>query len=184
MSFQTEHQEKFRSLSLALAPENREQIRLAANGGNTVLFVFPPEDEEDYIAEAKRRYANVRIIDVRELFVRYIERYDWDEFVTFYNNYRMQPEIVFRTDGENKKLFHMIIDEIENSITSGFIPFLVHTGALYGTGIENINIMQDSKILQFGLPLVFFYPAVIRDDQDLRFLGFKPASKYRCKLIK
>jgi len=60
---------------------------------------------------------------------------------------------------------------------------LVRTGALYGTGIENVNIMEHATVMSLDQPLVFFYPSTLEND-NLLFLNFKLASKYRCTLIK
>jgi len=54
---------------------------------------------------------------------------------------------------------------------------------LYGTGIENVNIMEHKDVMQLKHPLVIFYPSKISEDNIL-FLNFRPASKYRCTLVK
>jgi hypothetical protein len=60
---------------------------------------------------------------------------------------------------------------------------LIRTGCLYGTGIENVNIMEHKIITKLSHPLIIFYPSKIQSD-NLLFLNFKQASKYRCALIK
>lgn len=184
MSFQTDYVEKFQNLEVALSPENRDQIRLSANGGNTVLFVYPPADEEAYIQEAQNRYPAADFIDIRQLLVNFIDDLGWKSFEAFYKAYKSQPELVFMDDGEEDKLFARIISRIRQAIGTGSIPVLIRTGALYGTGIDNINIMQHPDVMRFDQPLVVFYPAIIKSETELDFLGVKPASKYRCKLVK
>jgi len=184
MSFQTEHQEKFQNLKVALAPENRDQIRLAANGGNTVLFVYPPDQEEEYIREAQNIFSEGVFIDVRDCLVEFIDSIGWDDFKEFYENYTGHSDVIFTDSQEEPKLEGLIINKIIETIEQNKFAFLIHTGALYGTGIENIHIMQNSKVMQFGIPLVIFYPAIEKSETEIDFLGVKPASRYRCKMVK
>lgn len=183
MSFQTDYIEKFQNLDVTLSPEKRDQIRLSANGGNTVLFVYPPTDEEDYIQEAKKRYPLADFIDVRQLLIDFIDTIGWRDFEEYYKAYKSQPEVLFMDDGEEEKLFMRIISRIRQSISAGRMPILIRTGALYGTGIDNINIMQHPDVMRFDQPLIVFYPAIFKSETELDFLGVKPASKYRCKLV-
>ena len=62
MSFLTEHKQKFDDLRAALHEDNRTQLKRSANGGNTVLFVYPPAEEEEYIEKAKQLYPDGRFI--------------------------------------------------------------------------------------------------------------------------
>jgi len=59
---------------------------------------------------------------------------------------------------------------------------LIHTGALYGSGIDNIHIMEHPEVMQSHQPLIILYPATHEQDK-LLFLGKRPASKYRCLMI-
>ena len=183
MSFQTDYVEKFQNLAVALSAENVDQIRLSANGGNTILFVYPPADEEAYVQEARKLYPNAQFIDVRQLLIDFIQQIGWADFKAYYTAYRSQPEVIFMDDGEEEKLFFRIISSIRQAIQAGKIPILIRTGALYGTGIDNVNIMQHPDVMRFDQPLIVFYPAVFKSESELDFLGVKPASKYRCKLI-
>jgi len=54
---------------------------------------------------------------------------------------------------------------------------------VFGTGIENVNIMEHKFVMSLQHPLVIFYPSKIEND-NIYFLNFKPASKYRCTLVK
>ncbi len=184
MTFQADHKEKFQNLKATLAPENRDQIRLAANGGNTVLFVYPPNQEREYISKAENLFPDDEFIDVRKCLVEFIDNIGWEDFREFYSNYKAQPEAVFADSEDEPKLEGLIIKKISDAIANNRIPFLIHTGALYGTGIENIHIMQNPKVMRFGLPLVIFYPAIEKSATELDFLGVKPASRYRCKMVK
>jgi hypothetical protein len=95
----------------------------------------------------------------------------------------MTPHIVFHSDDSEVDLFDLIIGEIERACQNGKIPFLIRTGCLYGTGIENVNIMEHKTVMALSHPLVIFYPSRIEGD-SIYFLNFKPASKYRCTLVK
>ena len=183
MPFRTEYQEKFQNLQIALAPENRDQIRRDANGGNTVLFLYPPQDEELYIEEARKRYNDAEFIDLHELLIEYISEIGWEDFSQFFSAYSSQPYQVFKNEGNGENLYTKIIYRIKDAISRQRLPFLIHTGALYGTEIENIHIMQHPEVMRFDLPLVVFYPAVYKSETQILFLGVKPASKYRCKLV-
>ncbi len=184
MSFQTEHTEKFQNLKVALSPENRDQIRLAANGGNTVLFVYPPSDENNYIQKALETFPDAAFIDMRKCLVEFIDSIGWEEFKGFYQDYLGQPDVVFTDSEDDPKLEGLVIRKIKAAKEQGKVPFLIHTGALYGTGIENIHIMQHPSVMRFDTPLVIFYPAIEKSETELDFLGVKPASKYRCKMVK
>ena len=73
MPFLTEQKQKFDDLRVALHKEHRTQLKRTANGGNTVLFVYPPAEEEEYIAKARELYPDGHFIDVAELFVKSID---------------------------------------------------------------------------------------------------------------
>lgn len=82
-----------------------------------------------------------------------------------------------------KLFFYYIIKAIENSYQMNKIPVLVHTGAIYGMGFSNINIMEHRIVMSAQLPLIAFYPATV-DKDNINFLGKQIASKYRCIVIK
>lgn len=194
MSFLTEHKQKFDDLRAALHEDNRTQLRRSANGGNTVLFVYPPAEEEEYIAKAKELYPDGHFIDIADLFVKSIdlmgdEYNDFDKslqplagFTAFYKEHLSTPFKVFTNEHQNC-LFSLIVSEICSASQEGKITFLIHTGALEGTGIENVNIMEHNSVMSQGIPLVISYPATCRNE-ELLFLNHKSASKYRCNLVK
>jgi len=182
MSYLTEHRQKFDDLKHHL--NNVEQIRREANGGNSILFAFPPEEESEYIYKVKELYiSKAGFIDVSELLVKFIDSFEWSEFEKYYKDYRITPHVIFKSDDPSGDLFSSIIKAIETVASQGKIPILIRTGALYGTGIENIHIMEHSSIMSLLYPLVIFYPSKIKDE-NLFFLNFRLASRYRCTLIK
>lgn len=182
MPYLTEHKQKFDDLQTALHEDNRTQLKRSANGGNTVLFVYPPVEEELYIAKAKESYPEGHFIDISKLFVKSIDVVGLSRFKEFYKNYVTTPDKVFINQSPTC-LFNMILQEICEASDSGKVTFLIRTGVLEGTGIENVNIMEHKRIMAQGIPLVFFYPATYKNDK-LLFLNHKPASKYRCNLVK
>ena len=64
-----EHNRLFGDLTAALG-RDLAHLSSEANGGRSILFVYPPVDEEKYIEEAKQRYTDgYEFIDLRQLFV-------------------------------------------------------------------------------------------------------------------
>jgi hypothetical protein len=181
MPYITEHQQKFIDLKFHI--ENQDQLRRQANGGNSVLFSYSPDEEQQYIEKAKELYADMAVfIDISKLLVQLIDEDGWESFKEYYNDFKNTPHLLFRSDDPTIDLFDLIIGEIEKACQNDRIPFLIRTGCLYGTGIENVNIMENKTVMNLSYPLVIFYPSKIEDD-NIYFLNFKPASKYRCKLV-
>lgn len=184
MPYITDHKQKFADLKFHI--ENQDQIRLQANGGNSILFSYSPDEEHLYIEKAHELYPErAAFIDISKLFVKYIDADGWDSFKEYYNDYKNTPHLVFRSGDSDSSidLFDMIIDEIEKACKNDMIPFLIRTGCLHGTGIDNVNIMENKAVMILSHPLVIFYPSKIEND-NIYFLNFKPASKYRCTLVK
>jgi len=77
----------------------------------------------------------------------------------------------------------MILNEIKMADKQNRMPVLIRTGALLGTGIENINIMDSAVVHQLQLPLIIMYPATIGVDGKLKFLNYRLASDYRAIVI-
>ncbi len=182
MPYMSDYQQKFADLEHHIA--NQAQLHRQANGGNSILVSCQPSEEHLYIEKAKELYHDRgSFIDVSKLFVRFIDDHGWESFSEYYEDFKNTPHKVFRSDDETSDLFDMIIEEIASVSRSERIPFLIRTGCLYGTGIENLNIMEHKTVMKLSQPLVIFYPSKIEDD-NIYFLNFKPASKYRCVLVK
>jgi hypothetical protein len=183
MSYITDYQQKFTDLATQL--KNQDQLRREANGGNSILFTYPPAEEKQYIEKAKEIYADTaEFIDVSRRMVDFIDEIGWDDFKVYFND--MKPsyhKVFFDKFSTERDLFDRIIDDIVNACQNNKIPFLIRTGCLYGTAIENVNIMEHKTVINLPYPLVVFYPSKIEDD-SLYFLNFKPASKYRCAMVK
>lgn len=181
MSFQTEHQKKLDDLAYQL--NNLEELRRTANGGNSILFTFPPKEEQEYIDFLKQHYQDkAEFIDISKLFILLIDSLGWKEFEELYKDLQSTPYLLFKSDSPEKDLFDSIIDAISEANKHDKIPILMRTGMLCGTGIENQNIMEHKVVMALKHPLVILYPATFKN-QDLMFLNFRPANKYRCTVV-
>lgn len=183
MSFQLEHKQKFEDLDYGL--KNTDELKRVANGGNSILFIYPPDEETNYLSFAKNHYdsAKVKFIDISQLLVDFIDIDGWDSFESLYKDYINTPYELFRDEEDSATdLFDMIISSIEEAIKDDKIPIIIRTGALCGTGIENVNIMEHKVVMNLSKPLILFYPSKIKDE-SLYFLNFRSASKYRCTVI-
>jgi hypothetical protein len=182
MNYMVEYKQKF--LDLMFHIENQDQLRSKSNGGNSILFSYPPDEDQQYIEKAKEFFASkAAFIDISNLLVKFIDKDGWDSFKEYYKDFQNTPHLVFHSDDPSKDLFDMIIDEIQKACEADKIPFLIRTGCLFGTGIENVNIMENKVIMSLSHPLVIFYPSKVEDD-NIYFLNFKHASKYRCMVVK
>ena len=182
MPYIADHKQKFTDLDFNI--ENQDQLRRQANGGNSILFSYSPNEENQYLAMARKLYSEkAEFIDVSKLLVDYIDEDGWDAFSNYYKDFRNTPHVVFKSDDPSTDLFDMIIAAIKQASSSDKVPFLVRSGCLYSTGIENVNIMEHKDVMGLKHPLVIFYPSKISDG-NINFLNFKPASKYRCTLVK
>jgi hypothetical protein len=183
MPYITDHKQKFDDLMFCL--KNKDQIRLPSNGGNSILFSYEPKDELQYINKAIELFGSTAVfIDVSQLLVDMIEQEGWESFKQYYQDFIKTPHVIFKSDDPSLDLFDMIINEIKLACDRGKIPILIRTGCLYGTGIDNVNIMEHNSVMTLPSPLVIFYPSSVDEEGNLKFLNFKPASKYRCKLVK
>ena len=182
MPYITDHQQKFFDLQFHL--EHQDRLRRQANGGNSILFSYPPQEEQLYIEKAKELYGDQAVfIDICQLLVQFIDGSGWESFKEYYEDFKNTPHLLFRSDDPTRDLFDLIIDEIVKACQNDKIPLLIRTGCLFGTGIENVNIMENKAVMSLPRPLVIFYPSKIEND-NIYFLNFKPASQYRCILVK
>lgn len=181
VSYITDHKKKFSDLRHHI--ENQDQLKRQANGRNSIIFSYSPEEEHLYIREAINELSGIAcLIDISKLMVKIIDEDGWESFKDYYMEFIKTPNLVFHSDDPATDLFDLIIDEINGACMSGKIPILIRTGCLYGTGIDNSNIIENPSVMKLSLPLVIFYPSKHEDD-NLIFLNFKPASKYRCVLV-
>lgn len=173
------------SLRVFVESTSKQDIRLGANGGNSILVAVPPAEELSYINEIKKQFSNdfYEIIDLNQLLVRFYsdQKHVLDEKFEFLAS---SPEQIFKSpEGEvSEDYFSMIIEQIDSSFKAGKAPVLINTGALYGTGIDNIHIMEHKVVMNAHLPLYVIYPS-IKKNGKLLYLGIRVASKYRCLVM-
>ena len=81
-----EHNRLFGDLT-AVLERDLAHLSTEANGGRSILFVYPPVDEEKYIEEAKRRFTyGYEFIDLRLLFVEFVDSKGLDKFKRQFKN--------------------------------------------------------------------------------------------------
>ena len=184
MAYLDDHKSKFDDLEVSISLQNKNQLQRKANGGNTIIFTYPPEEEVLYLKKFEELNMNSTycFIDIAKLLVKFIDQDGWSDFEDYYKDFIDTPHVVFNSEDEHTDLMNMIMNEIKKADANGHIPVLVRTGALYGTGIENVNIMEHKIIMGLKHPLVIMYPSKI-ENKNLYFLNFKLASKYRCTVI-
>jgi hypothetical protein len=186
MAYLDEHKAKFDNLAVALHLENRTQLKREANGGNSILFTYPPKEEHLYLSKASELFDEntYEIINISDLFIAYIEEDGISEFVNLYKDLRPSSHKLFmdHQDTHQLDLFDIVIGKIMAASKNKKIPVLIRTGVFYGTGIENINITDHKDIMALEHPLVIFYPGQV-DGDNFSFLNAKQASKYRCTII-
>ena len=180
-SFIQDHNRLFADLSAEL---RRDLARLSqeANGGRSILFVYPPEDEEKYIGEARRRYTDgYEFIDLREVFTEFVDTMGLDKFKRLFEI--MGTEAFVSQNFSEGTYFAHLMKRLKETTGKGVAPILVHTGVIYNMGFSNQNVMEAPEMMKLRKPLVFFYPATMRNE-TIYFLDKQPASKYRCVVVK
>lgn len=169
--------QKFRELKFILENRDKESIKMDAHGGHSVLFIYPPNEEINYLERLREEYPDADIINIADSFVEYIDQFGLGEFTNAYNDYQSDPQKLF------KDFLDLIINRIDKAGKENKLPILVRTGVLSGTGIENISIMDSQIVHSLSKPLVILYPATEAGDKRLKFLNYKPASDYRSIVI-
>jgi len=175
--------QKFNDLRIILKSKNKDSIKMDAHGGNSILFVYPPRKEKLYLSRARRDYPDAYFIDIAELFIKYIDIIGYNNFIEAYEEYKTEPEKLFKSESSSQDLYDLILDEIKKAAEINKMAIIIRTGALFGTGIENINIMEESAVYRMDLPLIIMYPAVILEENKLKFLNCRLASGYRAIII-
>ena len=184
MAYLEDHKAKFENLKVSLNMQNRDQLKRKANGGNSIIFTHPPEEETLYMQKFTELNSEqiYGFVDVAKLLVQFIDLDGWTDFESYYNDFKDTPHLIFKSEDKSTDLMDLIISAINDADQKGKIPVLIRTGALYGTGIENVNIMEHKTVMGLNNPLVILYPSKI-ENENLCFLNFKLASKYRCTVI-
>jgi hypothetical protein len=165
--------------------DKHSEIRLNANGGNSILVVCPPDQEYKFIEVLKSsmRKDNYAIIDLNQLLISFVER-NRNLLRDAFELLKGSVHQVFKApEGEiGPDLFGYILSEIQKTFAENKIPILIHAGALYGSGIDNIHLMESELVMKSNKPLIILYPAIL-EGEKLMFLNSRPASKYRCMIV-
>jgi hypothetical protein len=161
------------------------EIRLNANGGNSILIVCEPNIEFKYVNSIHKLMTDetYQIIDLNDLLLKFIKE-NKDDLMELFELLKGSIQQIFKSpEGEiGPDFFGYIINSIRQCFEQDKIPVLINLGTLYGSGIDNIHIMENEYVMKSSLPLVILYPAT-EDKDQLLFLSKRPASKYRCMII-
>jgi hypothetical protein len=165
--------------------DRRSEIRLKANGGNSILVICDPMKEAEYISYLQENLPDdgYSILDLNKLLVDFVTGHK-TELNELFNLLQSATHEIFKAPDteESQDLFKEIMEHIHQALKADKVPVLINTGALYGTGIHNIHIMENDTVMKAALPLIILYPATIEPDR-IMFLGKHPASRYRCMII-
>lgn len=176
---------KILDLKRLVESDKKSEIRLNANGGNSILLVCPPDQEIQFIDHLVRMLDSeiYDLIDLNDILITYVHE-NSDEINELFELLKGSIHQIFKSPGNEieSDLFSEIISRIKASFDSNKIPVLLHSGALYGSGIDNIHLMENELVMKSKLPLIILYPAS-QDGDKLMFLNTRPASKYRCMII-
>lgn len=180
-TFDIDHNRLFGLLEEVLS-QDIMQLKLDANGGNSILFVYPNEEDTLYIAEAKRRFREKAIfVDVAQTLTEYQEEIGIELFKELEEE--LGTEVYYRK-GAKDTFFEYLVERISMAAKQGLPVFLIGTAAIANKGFSNINIMEHPVVKAANQPLVYFYPSV-QDGDKIYFLGDRNhiASKYRCRVV-
>ena len=171
-------------IRLVESSEN-SNIRLKANGGNSILLVCDPPREGEYIESIQTLMSSEKyhVIDLISIICEFVStnKSDLDEKFSLLKG--SIPQIFKIPEGEEgEDLFNLIMLKIQESLESKKIPVIIHSGALFGSGIDNIHIMESKIVMNASVPTIILYPAT-SEKGKLMFLGSRPASRYRCHIV-
>ncbi|MCF8000479.1 MAG: hypothetical protein K9K76_01280 [Halanaerobiales bacterium] len=175
---------KFNDLKLAINEERGKWP--TAQGVNALIIVYSPEEEKKYFKRIEEEFSDEYIIDLSQLFIKYIDMFGLETFKTVYKNYRSTS--AFINEGEEDKDFlDLILDEIEKALDSDKMPVIIRSGILYGTGIRNKDILESDIVNKTKKPLLIFYPGEVQkdinDNEKVFFVNAVKANDYRGQLI-
>lgn len=165
--------------------DKRSEILHLAKGGNSILVICEPDSELSYIQSFKKNLAKEKycLIDLEELLCRFVRENKEDIDILFELKANFYKDIFKAPRKSNRiDLFTLIINSIKTSVDENTIPVLINMGVLYGTGIDNIHIMEDNAVMTSIKPLVILYPGSI-DKERIMFLNSRPANNYRCMIL-
>lgn len=167
-----------------LINSNDSEIKLQANGGNSILLVCKPIEEKQFILEINELdKVDFEIIDLNKVLVEFVEGNKND--IEFYlQHFKASIDQIFKNShDDNPDLFHLILEKIEMTYLNNKIPVVINTGVIYATRFDMLALMESKIIMNAKVPTVFLYPAEVDHNQQLQYLNTRIASEYRCKII-
>lgn len=112
--------------------------------------------------------------------MEFVESKGIEKFKKQFKN--MGTEVFVSQNYTDGTFYSFLMKRIAEVADKELSPILIHTGTIFKMGFSNQNIMEDPNVIKFQRPLIFFYPATIKDD-TIWFLDKQPASKYRCVVV-
>ena len=107
-TFDIEHNRLFSELTATLQ-EDIVKIAGKCNGGKSILFVYPPKDEDAYIAKAQEvlTEAQYAFINLRNVFCQFITDMGMENFEECYQQFG--EEVFFSQNYDEGTFFHTVI---------------------------------------------------------------------------
>lgn len=167
-----------------LVSSNDSEIKLQANGGNSILLVCKPTEEINFIKELNQLdITKYQIIDLNKVLIEFVENNKEDvEF--YFEKLQSSLDRIFKNELESQPdLFHLILEKINQIYQDDKIPIIINTGVIYATHFDMLALMESNSIMNAVLPAVFLYPAEYNQNDQLEYLNTRIASEYRCKII-
>ncbi|MGG5599591.1 hypothetical protein ACPDHJ_07305 [Myroides sp. C8-3] len=167
-----------------LVSSNDSEIKLQANGGNSILVVCKPIEEINFIKELNQLDTfKYQIIDLNTILIKFIENNKED--IEFYlEHFQSSIDRIFKNDLDAQPdFFHLILEKIDQVYKKNKIPVIINTGVIYATHFDMLSLMESKTIMSAKFPAVFLYPAEYNQNNQLEYLNTRIASEYRCKII-
>ena len=181
MSSNNKIDHKFGELARVLN-DGLSKMRPEAHGGNSVLLVYPPNQEDNYLKKAREEYGGegYTFVNFAKIFTDQVDELDGiDSLMNEMEVVGELPKRYFKQPFVEK-----IRDEIVSAVEADTVPVLIRLGIL--SGIVSLNrILEDSRVLSLNEQIVVLYPGIYRDGgNQLYFLNEqREASSYRAKII-
>lgn len=165
--------------------DRKSEISLNANGGNSILLVCPPDQEYKFIQllQTMLDKSTYSVIDLNKILISFVQDNESEIYDAFELLQGAVHQIFKTPEGEEgNDLYGLILSSIEKAYHENKVPVMIHSGALYGTGIDNLHLMESDLVMRSSKPLIILYPAT-HDGEKMMFLNTRPASKYRCMIV-
>lgn len=181
----TNHTQITNQIKRLIEANSSSEIRLNANGGNSILVIYEPLNEINILKEITQNLEKEKfeIIDLSLLLTEFVKG-NSENLEFMFDLLQSEVNQIFKAPAgeERPDFFQEILNAVSDAYNSLKIPVLINTGVLYGTGIESINIMENEIVMKATDPLIILYPAT-QPNENIVFLGKRHSSKYRCMVI-